>query len=300
MKRAVGVALAALFALGLAQPIREFTDWSPAVNLGLVVNSESVDSCVTVSKDRLTLIFSSNRPGGMGGRDLYVTTRETVDSDWIDPQALTMLNSPVWDSCPALSVDERRLYFTSAREPSCGWEDIWVASRPDRKDPLGWEAPVSLGCADDGYLNTKGSDLTPTFFEDDAGNEVIYFASTHQGLGQFDFYQSVMRPDGTFGPPTEVEELSSNAVDIGITVRRDGLEVIFLSQRKGASGNQWSFDFWTATRASTEDPWSAPVFVPSLGSPSWASGRIALTFDARELYFTRRGDLWVARRERLH
>jgi hypothetical protein len=86
--------------------------------------------------------------------------------------------------------------------------------------------------------------------------------------------------------------------------------VIFLSKRPGGGGSAAVslFDFWRATRDSTSDPWSPPVFVESLGKPAWAQGRITLSFDGRELYFTSfrqpsidgkdQADLWVARREK--
>jgi hypothetical protein len=83
-----------------------------------------------------------------------------------------------------------------------------------------------------------------------------------------------------------------------VTVRRDGLEVFFGSTRSG------EMRFWTATRASTSDPWSAPVMVSSL--PANSSARFAMSFDGREPYFASTNqpgygeiDIWVARRERL-
>jgi len=97
---------------------------------------------------------------------------------------------------------------------------------------------------------------------------------------------------------------------MGATVRRDGLEVFFLSNRPYTGPGQSPLSFWRATRLSTTDPWSAPVKVESLNSPdletAQAQGRIALSFDGCELYFTsnRVGgyggwDLWVAKREKL-
>ena len=99
-----------------------------------------------------------------------------------------------------------------------------------------------------------------------------------------------------------VTEINSSSIDQGITVRRDGLEVIFLSTRGSTVG---SLDFWVATRERTGDPWSPPRFVPSLGNPAWAQGKISLSFDGRELYFTSwlpdfsSANLWVATREKL-
>ena len=310
MKRMAFVALLAVCVVGLAPGARdgkEFTDWSPAENLG-VLNSSSPDSCASISKDGLTLFFSSMRGNTGINRDIYVTTRPTADAAWGTPVRLDVLNTTYWDSCPALSLDEHRLYFTSDREPSCGGIDLWVIRRQDRRDNFGWEEPENLGCEQDGYVNTPGWDVTPTFFEDEDGNEVMYFASTREaGVATTlaHHYESVRRHDGTFGPGVPVYELNESDPygDLGITVRRDGLEVFFLSTRPyGGAGMPWNF--WRATRTSTREPWSDIEFVPELGNPAYGNGRITLSFDGRELYFAsgRPGglggnDLYVSRRE---
>jgi len=297
---AVG-ALLLLGSLALADDPPQFSDWGPAENLGEPINSPYLDSCVSISKNGLSLYFSSNRhtanPASMD-RDLYVSKRASVNDPWGEPEPLTMLNTTVWDSCPALSLDEHWLYFTSARPGGCGQRDLWVSHRRDRSDGLGWEAPVNLGCEINSFVNSTGDDLFPTFFEDETGRVLMYFGSTRTGTsGPMDLYQSEMNGDGTFGPATPLVELNSPAMEHSVTVRRDGLEVIFGSTR-GAG----VLRFWTATRASTSDPWSQPVLVESL--PVGGSGRYALSFDGRELYFaaTNPGagiDIWVARRERL-
>ena len=288
-----------------APAIPLFTDWSAPVNLGPPVNTENLESCVTISKNRLSLFFSSNRQSpGTGDRDLYVSKRHRTTDPWGEPEPLTALNTGVWESCPALSLDEHRLYFTSPRTAGgCGGQDIWVSRRHNRRDDFGWEPPVNLGCEAEGGPNSASVDLMPALFEDEAGRVLMYFVSGRVG-GNWDLYQSKMRDDDSFGPATPVAELNGPDVEMGPTVRRDGLEVIFLSYRPGGS-EDW-YDFWTATRTSTRDPWSAPVHVPSLGSPSWANGKISLSFDGRELYFAawpddgESWDIWVARREKLH
>ncbi len=61
--------------------MRETTDhpWSTPVNLGPTVNSSAKDATACISADSLSLYFSSERPGGYGGGDLWVTTRTTKD-----------------------------------------------------------------------------------------------------------------------------------------------------------------------------------------------------------------------------
>ena len=297
----------------------QFTDWTPPVNLGPVVNSIYLDSCSAISKNGLSLFFSSNRQTGNPNsmdRDLYVSQRESVEDDWGPPVRLTMLNTPYWDSCPALSLDEHRIYFTS-RNPvvgACGLEDFWVSRRQDRRNDFGWEPPVHLACVSEGGINSPMRDLAPAFFEDETGKVLMYFMGNRVDSACNHIYQTELREDDTFGPVTPVARLNSQTggCDSGAVVRRDGLEVIFQSSRPHVGRVPGSVDFWVATRESTADEWSEPAFVPSLGNPAWAgAGRIALSFDGRQLYFTSYftssgagtlgfQDLWVATRERLH
>lgn len=303
MRAIIAAAVFASLALFPAGDVARFTEWSAPENLGPIVNSPYVDSCVAISKDGQALFFSSTRQSpGTSNRDIYLTHRPSLVGAWGVPVAITALNTGVWESCPALSLDEHRIYITSPRTPGCGGQDIWVARRQDRRNDVDWGPPENLGCEADGYVNTSYGELTPAFFEDERGRVLMYFSSSRPGSRGWDFYQSVMRADDTFGPATLVAELNSDFADQGIVVRRDGLEVIFLSNRDDAS----SMDFFSATRASTDDPWSDIVPLPTLGDPAYAQGRIALSFDGRELYFTSwltesgsHPDLFVARREKV-
>jgi len=236
MNRLILVSITLAIALGfgaIAVVAAEFSDWSAPVNLGPVVNSPYLDSCVAISKNGLSLFFSSNRQTEnklSPDRDLYVSERESKEAPWGTPQPLSMLNTPAWESCPALSLDEHRLYFTSPRAGGCGGQDIWVSRRHDRRDDFGWQPPVNLGCD----LNSARRDLTPTLFEDDGGRVLMYFSSDRVDGNVFHIYQSEMSEDGVFGPATLVPELNSPYSDLGVIVRRDGLEIIFLSNRPPA------------------------------------------------------------------
>jgi len=292
----------------------QFTNWSSPQKVGSPINTtDYLDTCTTISKNGLTLIFSSNRQTqtpASPDRDLYVSKRINVNAPWQDPVPLTALNTTgYWDSCPQLSLDEHRLYFTSNRPGGCGAEDIWVSRRHDRKDDFGWQKPEHLACETEGGINSAGRDLTPVLFETEEGQVLMYFAKSRMGTPFMDIYQSEMKDDDTFGPGTPVAELNGeDFVSAYAVVRRDGLEVIFASNRDGGSGNAASLDLWSATRARTSDPWSNIVFLPVLGSPAWTGGHMAFSFDGRELYFNswRPGgyaltipDIYVARREKL-
>src|SRR3989442_16027926 len=64
------------------------SDWSPPVNLGPVINSGSNEQHPAISKDGLSLYFASDRAGGMGGLDIYVSQRSCVDDPWGPPAIL--------------------------------------------------------------------------------------------------------------------------------------------------------------------------------------------------------------------
>ena len=89
--------------------------WSEPVNLGPTVNgvnSTWLNYCPAISADGLLLFFSSNRPGGPGGEDLWMTTRTTIDGPWSEPLNLgSPINSAKWENQPEISPDGRLLLF---------------------------------------------------------------------------------------------------------------------------------------------------------------------------------------------
>ena len=313
MVKQIVTAVSFLFACFSFPASAQFTHWSSPQKVSAPINSAFLDTCTTISKNGLTLIFSSNRQTGNPAspdRNLYFSRRMNVNAPWQEAVPLASLNTVgYWDSCPQLSLDEHRLYITSNRPGSCGAEDIWVSRRHDRKDDLGWQAPVHLPCEAEGGINGAGRDLTPVLFEDEEGKVIMYFTKSRPGTQFADIYQSEMRDDDTFGPATPVTELNGeNFISAYAVVRRDGLEVIFASNRPGGSGTDASLDLWSATRERTTDPWSNITFVPMFGSsPAWTGGHMAFSFDGRELYFNSWApggyastipDIYVARREK--
>jgi len=130
--------------------------WGVPVNLGSVVNSSATDEHPSISDDGLSLYFGSNRSGGAGAEDLWVTTRETKDSPWGEPVNLgSTVNSTYPDWEPDISADGLSLYFADYLSPRPGghgeW-DIYVTSRSTLSDP--WSDPVNIGPT----VNSSGID----------------------------------------------------------------------------------------------------------------------------------------------
>lgn len=101
-------------------------DWLPPANLGAAVNSSSFDGHPSITSDGLAIFFQSNRPGGSGGYDLWVSTRQTVHAPWTEARNLgPLINSPSMDGEPSVSADGSRLYFSSGRAGGYGSGDLW-------------------------------------------------------------------------------------------------------------------------------------------------------------------------------
>ena len=77
--------------------------WSAPVNLGSAINSTASDQGPAISPDGLSLYFTSNRTGGVGGFDMYVSQRASVDGAWGSPVNIAALNTTSDEGNPAFS-----------------------------------------------------------------------------------------------------------------------------------------------------------------------------------------------------
>ncbi len=314
----MGPMLAVLAVLAWAPGARaqKFSDWSAPVNLGPVVNSEFHDQHPAISANGLSLYITSNRPGGFGKFDIWVSQRATLGDDWGPPQNLgPIINTGSTDQdqnyAPNFSGDGHRMYFCATRPGGFGGDDIWVSFREDTSDDFDWQPPTNLGSG----VNTERSECAPTIFEDQReGVTTLYFTrcvssdSAQCGFEnpnqKFDIYASTLNDDGTFGTAVPVPELNSGYRDTRTAIRSDGLEFFLTSSRPGGIG---FLDLWVSTRESTLDPWSQPVNLGStINYPGYATGAPALSADGTTLFFfsTRPGgfglrDLYVSTRKKL-
>ncbi|MCU0913348.1 MAG: LamG domain-containing protein [Planctomycetes bacterium] len=142
--------------------------WQAAQNLGPLFNTSASEYGPSLSADRLTLYFTSNRPGGVGGHDLYVTTRESRQGPWGKPVNLgAVVNSEFDEVNPSISRDGLALCFSDvetstvvARPGGLGDTDVWVTTRASLSAP--WGPPVNLGAP----VNGGGADGSPEISDD--------------------------------------------------------------------------------------------------------------------------------------
>lgn len=162
--------------------------WGKPENLGAAVNSPRNEWSPCISNDGLSLYFSSDRPGGIGGYDIWVAKRENINKPWQQAENLgNTVNSYYSDSDPSISTDNLTLYFSDyvagpERPGGTGNADIWMTKRKSVHDP--WEKPVNLG----NKINTPGIEVYPFISSD---NLYLFFSSDREGgLGNRDIWFS--------------------------------------------------------------------------------------------------------------
>jgi hypothetical protein len=103
-------------------------EWGVPESLGPTVNSPLIDSCPSISADGLSLFFMSNRAGGQGDFDIWMTSRATKEDNWNPPVNLgPAVNSSALDFFPNISANGTILYFCSSMAGGFGgsYGDIW-------------------------------------------------------------------------------------------------------------------------------------------------------------------------------
>ena len=163
---------------------RDFTILPEEVNLpGSTTTQPALLWDSTQQKEYL--VFVSDRPGGVGGMDLWWTPVPGPDSPWLNASLLGDLNTPGDELSPFYHEASRRLYFSSERSPSFGGLDLFYASMSDE---FTWEEPVNLGRP----YNSSFDDHYP-FIEADGTSG--YFSSNRPGGSYIDDLSKTCCPD---------------------------------------------------------------------------------------------------------
>ncbi|HZV11790.1 MAG TPA: hypothetical protein VFA55_01140, partial [Candidatus Kapabacteria bacterium] len=158
--------------------------WTNVRNLGPSVNTSAWESQPSIAPDGRTLYFASNRPGGHGGKDIWMTVK-TGDTTWSTPVDLgDAINTDGDEQCPSIASDGRTMYFSSDGKPGLGGFDIFVSKRKGGK----WSDAVNIGTP----INTSANEL---FYNAQINSKRAYFASDRSGgKGGYDIYTAFPNP----------------------------------------------------------------------------------------------------------
>jgi hypothetical protein len=215
--------------------------WEAASNLGPGINTPANERSPALSRNRRLLFFATDRAGGSGGFDIWLSWRPDPNDDfgWQAPVNLgTAINTAATDAGP--SFLERgpfpELFLASARPGGAGSLDIYLGSVPG-----GWAGPPALIAE----LSSPQPDLTPSVRGD--GLEVVFASGRPGGLGNFDlwhaFRKSVHEP---WSPPTNLgPEINTELLEVFPSLSFDARTLVFQSTRSGGYGGS---DLYVSTR----------------------------------------------------
>ena len=153
--------------------------WTIPRNVGPPVNTRYSEKQPALSSDGRILYFSSDRPGGLGKYDLWMSFR-AEDGSWSEPANMgDSINSKGFDQSPFIHPDNKTLYFSSTGWPGMGKYDIFLSRKTSDST---WSEPVNLGFPINTHHSEQGLIVN-------SGADVAYFSSNRlSGKGQDIFY----------------------------------------------------------------------------------------------------------------
>jgi len=278
-KRLMLVGFVAAIALIGGSAKADFT-FSEPVNLGPEINSPKDDFGPEISADGLVLYMATDRPGGKGDTDVWVSTRPTKNDEWGPPIHIEgPLNTSyaIWEV--GLTADGLQLYFSdgpfSAFMPGGhGNGDTWVATRSSTSESFG--PPVNMPA----IINSDHAawaDISPDGLE-------LYITSHRTGsIGACDIWMAKRASeDSPWGSPVNLgSDVNSGLPDQTPDICYDGL-TLFLAKGVGPDG----MDLWMARREDQSQPFGASVALPDGVNTNMGEFGPCLSPDGTVLYFS--------------
>ncbi|MGK0364959.1 MAG: outer membrane protein OmpA-like peptidoglycan-associated protein [Saprospiraceae bacterium] len=166
-------------------------------------NSGKWESQASISCDGTMLYFASNREGGMGGTDIWLS-RQLPDGRWGKPENLgPKINTELDEEAPFITNDGSALYFSSNGHPGLGEQDIFMSRMSYTGD---WSLAINLGTPVNSSYREIGFFLT-------ADGKNGYFSSDREtGLGGMDIYNFELPEQLTTYPMTFVEGIVIDSI----------------------------------------------------------------------------------------
>ncbi|AZJ36148.1 OmpA family protein [Tenacibaculum singaporense] len=213
--------------------------------LGEPIASELHESTPIFTKDGKTIYFTRNNSEGKRARrskkntsNLKIYKASYVNGYWVNVKELPFNNDEYSTGHPALSPDEKTLYFVSNMPGGYGQSDIYKVEIKG-KDEYG--EPVNLGST----INTPEKEVFPYVGDDN----VLYFSSNgHLGLGLLDIFQAKINDNGTLSSPENLGyPFNSKKDDFSFFISKNGKRGFFSSNREKGKGDDDIYSFFIYT-----------------------------------------------------
>ena len=235
-------------------------------NLGEDINSSGSDFSPIMSPDGNYLFFTSDREGGLGGQDIWVS--EKVDGEWSKPKNLgSPINSSMNQGADTfvLGSDKQFMYLTYCHPSDEGLCDIYVSEKSGNGP---WSEPKNLGAP----INTKYSDANATW---DYVNRTLYFTSSRpggmpgpgpkkmQGEASYDIWRCKLR-DGKWQKPENLGAPINTPKWEGVAFFHSADNMLYFSSN--GHGGEGGADIFKTIETSP-GVWSEPEPVDMVNSP---------------------------------
>ena len=255
-------------------------NWGPAENLGPIVNSAGTDAGSCLSRDGLELHFNSDRPGGHGDFDLYVTRRADRSSPWGPPVNLGLeVNSSKMEGFPWASSDGLELYFLSGGYDNL---DLYVCRRAQPSDP--WGTRTNLGPV----VNSPHNEAAPCLSPD---GRLLFFHDAYNlrpgGYGNGDLWMT--RRSGSSAPweaPVNLGPMINGpATDERPCLSPDG-SALYFARDSGGIVTHWRASLIPTVDFNADgkidlvdlvtliDNWGTDKSLCDIGPMSWGDGKV--------------------------
>ena len=215
--------------------------WSDPRIVWEVSTKEYLEVEPLLSPDGKQLYIMSNRPGGKGGHDIWVS--ELIEGNWTTPKNLDgPMNSAYSDHCLYFAGDDWEIaYWTSTRPGGFGGNDIWTSEKVDGL----WQAAVNLGP----NVNSAASEHHSLPSPD--GNSLYVTTTRDDGFGGEDIFVTTRDGNGSWSELTNLgAQVNSDQHDRCPAFSPDFKTFFFDSERSGGYGNK---DLWSLPYSSIEN-----------------------------------------------
>lgn len=163
----------------------DYFSWSTPESLGDNINTNHWEPSACISSDLQTIYFSSNRPGGFGGTDIYRS--QLMDNDkWGEAVNMgSQINTKYNEDSPYITPENNVLYFSSKGHDGMGGYDIFMSI--DANMTENWSKAKNIGYP----INSAKDDL---HFSWNSDGTIGYFSSVrYDSYGEHDLYH-IIRP----------------------------------------------------------------------------------------------------------